>query len=380
LHRGSTSRGAERRVAAGLALGVLAAMAVAGSASSATDAGIAADELTAKLSDRQLAGQMIIAGYSGKHAPASLVRRIRAGEVAGVIIFSRNIGSRAALRREILRLQLIPRPGVLGLPLLVMIDQEGGQVKRLSGAPTHSPAEIGARGSAALARSEGRATGRNLRSVGVNINLAPVMDVGRAGSYQQRSGRSYSTDPAVVANLGSEFVAGLGDAGVGATLKHFPGLGVVSGNEDNTVQRVRLSANTLRAVDEVPFAEGIGAGAELVMTSTAIYPALDSRAPALFSRKIIGTELRRRQGYHGVVITDDLEVPALRRYGSISRRALLAARAGNQLLLFAQRSGSGAVAVNAIVSAMRSGRLSRAAVRAAAHDVLLLRDGFLKLA
>jgi beta-N-acetylhexosaminidase len=371
--------GRSRKAAAGLALAILVAMVVAGSASPAVMGRPAADSLTAKLTDRQLAGQMVIAGYSGTRAPAALVRRIHAGEVSGVIIFARNIASRAKLRAEIRRLQLIPRPGVTGVPLLIMVDQEGGQVKRLSGAPAHSPAEIGARNSATLARSEGRATGKNLKSVGINVNLAPVLDVGRPGSYQQRSGRSYSSDPGVVGNLGAEFVAGLGDTGVASTLKHFPGLGSVRDNEDSRVQRVGLKLATLRSVDEQPFVEGIDAGAELVMTSTAVYPALDRTAPALFSRRITTTELRTVLGFHGVTISDDLEVPALRRYGSIGRRAVLAARAGNQLLLLAQHVGSGTAAVNALVSAMRSGRLSRAAVRAAAHDVILLRYEFVRL-
>ena len=369
--------GGDRRPAAGLALAALIVVVLTGSASSATDSGRpAATDPLAGLTTRQLAGQMIVSGFAGRSAPASLVRRIRAGEVAGVILFSRNIGSRRALRAEIRRLQKIPRPRLLQLPLLVMVDQEGGQVKRLSGAPTRSPAEIGRTGSNAIARAEGRATARNLAGVGINVNLAPVMDVGRPGSYQQRTGRSYSSDPKVVAELGGEFVAGLGDGDVASTLKHFPGLGTVPADQDRGIQRVGLSATTLRNVDELPFREGIDSGAELVMMSTAVYQALDRSAPAVFSYAITTRELRTRVGFQGVTITDDLEVPAMRRYGSVQRRALRAARAGNNLLLFGQDVRSGARAHGAIVAAMRSGALSKRLVRTSAFVTLLLRAGF----
>ena len=107
------------------------------------------------------------------------------------------------LRATIARLEALPRPAGLGAPLLVMIDQEGGLVKRLSGAPTRSPAAIGRTGSATVARTEGAATARNLRSVGVNVNLAPVLDTARRGSFSESLGRSYSRDPARVAALGT---------------------------------------------------------------------------------------------------------------------------------------------------------------------------------
>jgi beta-N-acetylhexosaminidase len=346
-----------------------AALAALGAASAAP---ANAADATAGLGMRQLVGQRMIYSYAGTRPPAALRARIARGEVAGVIVFTWNIASRAALAATVRSLQSIPRPPGLRAPLLVMIDQEGGLVKRLPGAPRRSPALLGRMGSAALTRAEGRATARNLRAVGVNVDLAPVVDVGRRGSFQQRFLRSYSSNPARVSAMGAAFVAGLRQGRVAATLKHFPGIGVVRRNEDEVAQRVPLPLVTLRAVDEAPFAAGIAAGARLVMTSTAIYPALGSR-PALLSPSIITGELRGRLGFRGVTVTDDLTTRGLGPFGPPQRLGLLAAQAGNDLLLYAGGYATAAGAYESLVRDAQAGRLSLEDTRAAVRRVLALR-------
>jgi beta-N-acetylhexosaminidase len=329
---------------------------------------------TAGLTLSQLIGQRMIYSYEGTRPPAALIRRIGRGEAAGIILFADNVGSRAGLRATLRRLQAVPRPRGLGAPLLVMIDQEGGQVKRLRGAPTYSPAQLGRIGSAALAHSQGRATAANLRGVGVNVDLAPVVDVGRPGSFQQVTQRSYSSNPAVAARMAAAFVRGLQEGGVAATLKHFPGLGTVSRNEDDVAQRVSLPLATLRRIDETPFAAGIAAGAKLVMTSTAIYPALATR-PAMLSAPVSTGELRGHLGFTGVSITDDVTVRGLARFGNPASLGLAATRAGNDLLLYAGGYGSASASADALVRTARAGRLDLGALRASAARVLALRAG-----
>jgi beta-N-acetylhexosaminidase len=290
-----------------------------------------------------------------------------------VILFARNVGSKARVRALVARLQREPRPAGVDEPLLVMVDQEGGLVKRLPGPPSRSPAQLGRTGSTALARRTGTATARNLRSYRVNVNLAPVMDIGRPGTYQRRTGRSYGASARTVGRIGGAFVAGLETGGVASTLKHFPGLGTVSRDEDLVVQRVTTSRTTLRRVDEAPFRAGIAAGARIVMTSTARYTALDGRRPALLSRAVTTGELRRRLGFRGVIVTDDLDVPALRRYGSAASLGTAAAGAGNDLLLYCGGGASGPAGGNALAIALRRGKLNRAAFIASARRVLALR-------
>lgn len=325
------------------------------------------------LTVRQLVGQRMIWSYSGLRPSAALRARIARGEAAGVILFRSNVGSRSALAATMRSLQAIPRPPGLRSRLLVMIDQEGGQVKRLSGAPLRSPAALGRLNSPAVARAEGRATAANLRGVGVNVDLAPVMDVGRPGSFQQRSQRSYSSDPARVARIGAAFVAGLEQGGVAATLKHFPGLGVVGGNQDDAVQRVVLPLATLRRVDEAPFGAGIRAGARLVMTSSAVYTSVSPR-PGVFSPALVGEDLRGRLGFRGATVTDDLNAAGLRPFGSAAAAGRDAARAGNDLLLYAGGYGPAAAAYESLVRDARAGRLDAAGLRASAARVMALRD------
>ena len=333
-----------------------------------------AEDPTSGLSIRQLVGQTMILSYEGTAPPPGLRRRIARGEAAGIILFGRNIGSRAGLRATMRSLQAIRRPAAVRAPLLVMIDQEGGLVKRLGGPPSRSPGELGRIGSAALVRREGRATAANLRDVGVNVNLAPVMDAGRPGSYQARTQRSYSANPAKAAALGSAFVRGLQERRVAATLKHFPGLGTVARDEDAVAQRVGLSLSALRRLDEVPFVAGARAGAKLVMTSTAIYPALSDR-PAMLSPRVSTGELRGPAGFRGVAITDDINVVALRRFGTPATLGRLALAAGNDLLLYCGGYATGASSTDSIARDAAAGRVSLPRLRASVRRVLALREG-----
>jgi beta-N-acetylhexosaminidase len=315
-------------------------------------------------------GLHLIVGFDGTTAPAGLVRSVAAGQIAGVILFARNIRSRAQVKALTGRLQAARPPG--DPPLLVMLDQEGGLVKRLPGPPGHSPAELGQIGDAGLARREGLATGRSLAGVGVNVDLAPVVDVGRPGTAMAQTGRSYSSDPAVVSRLAVAFAAGLASGRAVATAKHYPGLGLARGNEDTGINRIAAPLGVLRAVDEAPFAAVARAGIGLVMVSTARYPALDSR-PALFSRRIATDELRSHTRFTGVSITDDLDTPAAATLGSPGARALAATRAGLDLLMFAQSQADGAQAGRALTAAVLAKLLDRRALEVSADRVLALR-------
>lgn len=318
----------------------------------------------------QLAGQRIVTGLSSTSIPPRLREAIRAGHIAGVVLFAENFPSRAAGRRLIARLQAIPRPPKLRDPLLVMTDQEGGLVKRISGAPTASAREMGERGAAFSAR-QGRRTAANLRDVGVNVDLAPVLDVGRPGGVIEETERSFGASAARVVATAIPFAKALQAGGVAATGKHFPGFGAARENTDFSVERIDLSRRELRAVDEKPYADFVAAGGELVMLSTAIYPAF-SDDPAAFTRTIATGELRNRLGFEGVTVTDALETPAVDHFGGTAKAAVAGVRAGADLLLYA-RLGRAERAWKALVGKLRTGGFDRAEFEQAAQRVLDLR-------
>jgi beta-N-acetylhexosaminidase len=325
-----------------------------------------------RLGLNQLAGQRIVVGFKGAEAPPAVKRMARAGQLAGVILFADNFSSRAASRRLIAGLQAIPRPPGLRDPLLVMVDQEGGLVKRLDGAPNVSARRMGARGGA-FSREQGERTAGNLRDVGVNVDLAPVLDVARPGGTIAETDRGFGSTADRVAATAVPFAAGLQTGDVAATAKHFPGLGSARLNTDFAVQRIDLSKAELRRVDEAPYRDFVEMGGAMVMLGTAIYPAFSSK-PAAFTRAIATGELRDRLGFEGVSITDALNTVAVEDFGGPAKAGLAAAGAGVDLLLFAD-AASGARAHSALLRRLRAGSLSRSAFEESAGRVLRLRHG-----
>lgn len=325
----------------------------------------------------QLAGQRVVVSFRGSRAgriPNDLARRIRAGTVGAVILFTENGHTAATVRRLTRKLQAIPRPAGLREPLLVMIDQEGGAIRRLTDSPPRTNAEqMAATHDVDVIRARGRATGQALREAGVNVDLAPVTDTPRKGSALLAEKRTFGTVAADIGPDAAAFASGLVAGGVQATGKHFPGFGAAIVNSDNAVVRIGLSADTLRTVDEAPFAQVVKGGAGLVMLSNAIYPALDRAAPATLSRAIATTEVRTRFKFTGVTITDDLQAAALKPFGGPGQLALRGARAGDDLLLFGRTYAASVQAASALQAALKSGRLSMAEARAAAARVLALR-------
>jgi beta-N-acetylhexosaminidase len=351
-------------VACGLAAGAFAFGAALGDDSKPRPS------VASQLTRAQLAGQRIVLGFTGARPPGAAVRLIGEGSVAGVVLFSDNLPTREAGQRLIRRLQSISRPPGLRDPLLVMVDQEGGLVKRVGGAPTALARAMGSRG-AAFSRMQGRRTAANLRDLGANVDLAPVLDVARPGGTIAATDRGFGSTAVEVAATAVPFAEGLQAGGVAATAKHFPGLGAARLNTDDAVQRIGLSAPTLREVDEAPYGRFASAGGEMVMLSTAIYPALSER-PAAFSSGIVSAELRVRLGFEGVSITDALDTVAVRAFGGTAKVARAAAAAGADLLLYTDPNEA-AQALRSLLRAMRTGELSRASFEESAGRVLRLR-------
>jgi beta-N-acetylhexosaminidase len=327
-------------------------------------------EVASTLPLPQLAGERIVAGFPGTTVPAPVKEAIREGRLAGVILFAGNLPNRAGARGLIADLQAIRRPTALRDPLLIMIDQEGGLVKRVSGAPTASAREMGERG-ATFSREQGRRTASNLRDLGANVDLAPVLDVARPGGTIADTDRGFGDTAAQVADTAIPFAWALRQGGVAATAKHFPGLGAAREDTDFAVQRIGLPEQTLRTVDEAPYRAFAAIGGEMVMLSTAIYPAFSDR-PAAFSRPIATGELRSQVGFQGVSITDALETVSVRAFGGPAKAGLAAARAGVDLLLFTDFDAA-ARAQRALLARLRSGALSREDSQRSAQRVLDLR-------
>ena len=266
--------------------------------------------LLAALTLEQKVGQLLMVGAHAGTAAASLDPVLRDQRAGGVVLLGTwNGGSTvgAATRHW----QPVGSTASGGIGVLVAADQEGGQVRHLQGAGfTATPSAL-SQGRAGTAGATAATVAAELKAVGVNVDLAPVADTVAAsfaprnapiGAYQ----REYGNDPATVSKAVVAAVGGYQHGGISATLKHFPGLGRVTGNTDLTADG---TTDTMTTADDAylePFRAGIRAGADLVMVSSALYPKLDPADRAAFSRPVITGLLRGTLGYSGVVISDDL--------------------------------------------------------------------------
>ena len=318
----------------------------------------------------QLVGQHLVGTFTGTRPGAELLSRIARGRLGAVILRGQNISSASSLRATIAALQYAARAGGQP-PLLITIDQEGGSVKRLASAPPYeSAAELGASGDRARARAAGVATGRSLRSVGVNVDFAPVLDVA-ASRHSFLGSRSFGSDPAIVEKAGVAFADGLEAAGVASTAKHFPGLGTASANTDGSDVTVKTSrAELMRRL--APFKVAIDSGVRVVMVSSARYPALDpTQLPALLSRRIVNDLLRRQLGFRGVVVTDTMGARSVVPFPLAPARAI---RAGVDLLLYPQSERASSDAFLVLIRSARSGAVSRTALRTSYDRILRLKS------
>jgi beta-N-acetylhexosaminidase len=332
-----------------------------------------------KLTTAQRAGQRVIFSYPGATPPASLLDLIAAGQAGGVIFFGENITSLTQVAGVVAQLKEAHAASPVSSPLLLMTDQEGGIVRRLPGEPVLSEKQIGdSADPVAGASAAGTGAGENLAGVGMNTNLAPVLDVFRqAGNFDDEFGRSYSMDPNVCAECGAAMIAAQQKLNIAATAKHFPGLGAATVDQNTDLGPVTLDVPLadLRSIDERPFWSAIAAGVRMVMTSWAVYPALDPKLPSGLSPTIVEGELRRRLRFRGVTITDALEAGAIASFGTPAQCGVLAAQAGMDVLLCSARDVSeGQDTVAAIADALQHHALNPGHFEIALRRVLALRN------
>ena len=279
----------------------------------------------------------------------------------GVILFKRNIRSAEQLRRLVADIHATGA----GVPPLVALDHEGGRVDRLPHPPfTHFPpmALVGESGDTRLAEAVGRAMGRELRAVGIDLDFAPVLDVWSNPRNRVIGDRAFGTTPRAVARLALAFARGLARAGVLACGKHFPGHGATVGDSHFVLPRVRRSRRALAATELVPFARAAAADIPALMTAHVVVPALDARRPATVSPKICRDLLRRRLRFRGVLFSDDLEMQAMAGRRRVGRAAIEALRAGCDMLLVCQSLAAAREAMAAVEDALGRGRLEAGAI------------------
>jgi beta-N-acetylhexosaminidase len=329
------------------------------------------DAAIAALSLEEQVGQLIAMSlWAGVTITPDEEAVIRDCHLGGAVLFSRNVGTPEETRALTARLQeLCGRPG---LPAIIAADQEGGRVARLKPPATSFPSAmaIGATGSADHARRWGLATARELRSLGINMDFAPVLDVNNNPRNPVIGTRSYGERPEEVARLGLAAADGLREGGVAPCAKHFPGHGDTGTDSHYAVPSIPHDLARLRAVELVPFRAAIADGFPAIMSSHIIFPDLDPDLPGTLSPRILTGLLRDELGFDGLIVSDAMDMAAIVDGWGIVEGCVRYIAAGGDLVepLREEREVHAA-----IVAAVRNGRIPESRIRDAAQRVLRLK-------
>ncbi|HEX3046339.1 MAG TPA: beta-N-acetylhexosaminidase [Bacillota bacterium] len=310
-----------------------------------------------------LLGQMFIFGFEGLTLSSEFVDFYKKYPAGGVILFRRNLQSPEQvklLNAQLLELAKSVRPED---DLLKAIDQEGGNLSPLRGLVTSLPGNMGlaATNSPSAAYFAGLTVGNELKSLGFNLNFAPVLDL----ALQQNpviSTRAFSDQPDVAAIFGKEYAQGISATGILFTAKHFPGHGSCAGDSHLELPSCTEPATTLRTRDLIPFQEVIRSNAASVMMAHVKYESLDPDNPASLSSWIIQDLLRDIIGFQGVVITDCLEMSAIQNFVPYPEDAVRAIEAGNDIILISHTPKHQMASFKAVKNAIISGRITIARI------------------
>lgn len=314
---------------------------------------------------KKAVGQLLIGTYSGGQPSASILNAIRTGQLGAVILMGANAAAGvAATHAATDKLQAAARAG-RNPGLLIMTDQEGGEVKRLAGAPAYSATRMV---DAHVARRQGIATAVLLRQAGINVDLAPVVDVSRRDGFMTQEHRTFGSDTHAVAHAACAFAHALARSGVAYTLKHFPGLGDAAENTDGVPVRVSEPARQI-AADAAPYRECGHGQLALVMVSSASYDQLTGSTPAVLSPSIYHMVMAR-DGIDAVTISDSFQSGAISAQRS---PALAAIGAGLDMVMYPGDEAASRNAYKTLIHDAEHGSLDAARVRDAARKVLTLK-------
>jgi len=275
-------------------------------------------------------GQLIILGLDGTELSPRLRSLLQRIQPAGVILFARNIATAGQTHKLLKDCQ-----SCVATPLFRCVDLEGGKVDRFRNVigPAPSAAEVFATGDRKLYHTHGKIIGESCRALGFNTDFAPVVDLAFEASRKVMSSRAVSADPSKVVVYARAFLAGLRAAGVLGAIKHFPGLGEASLDTHHELPSVTKSWNKLWQQDLAPY-RALRRDAPMVLVGHAAYPSVTrDRAPASLSKKWITHVLRKKIGYRGLVVSDDLEMGGVLKAAPIEEAAVGHIRAGGDLCL-----------------------------------------------
>lgn len=332
----------------------------------------AAEQITAKLSLEQKIGQMLMPAIPGKKMNPAALAMLQKYRPGGVILFGFNLGEAEDIGALTSALQKASMENS-GLPLLISIDQEGGRVKRITSGVTQFPGNMaaGVANDKDLAYKWGQTLGLQLRTLGINMNLTPALDINNNAANPVINTRSFGADVDTVSNMGAAYVKGLQKVGCLASGKHFPGLGNSAVDNHHRLSIIDFDLPRIEAVELVPFQKAIDAGLDCMMTTHAAFPnILGSRDSATISSFFTTELLKNKMKFGGLVITDDMEMGGLTKEFDIGYGAVLAVKAGADIVLLSSWGGSLQKITDAILAEVKNGTISEDRINASVQKII----------
>ncbi len=325
-------------------------------------------------------GQLLMAGIPGKSLDNGTGALIRDYNLGGVILFSRNIKDPAQLAKLCRDLQDTAMR-YQNVPLFLAVDQEGGRVARLGEPFTRFP------GNEAIGKADnpldkanefGLTTAKEMKLVGLNMNMAPVMDVQRGEPEKHLVGRTFGEDPEKVGELGGAIIESLQENGIMAVAKHFPGLGRAPLDPHVELPSIDVDMKEVEAVNLPPFGSAIKRKVSSIMTSHAIYPALDPERPATLSPAVLDNLLREKMSFEGLIITDDLEMGAIAKQWGVAEGAVASFEAGADILLICKDQNNIQESLKLIRSKLLKGEIPLRRLHESNERIRKAKDKFLR--
>lgn len=309
---------------------------------------------------RILLGQRIAIGFPGDTLTPELEQLIREYKIGNIILFRRNIHTVEQTRKLCADLQALIQAET-GLPAFIMLDEEGGTVSRLGqlGTPTPSAMAVGSVGDADNAFHLGQMIGTELRAVGVNVDLAPVLDCNTNPNNVVIGVRAFGDKPELVADMGCRFADGLRQAGILPCGKHFPGHGDTAVDSHLGLPVVEKSREQIEQEELVSFRRAAENGIDALMAAHVVFPALDEkRVPSTVSRKVLTGLLRQEMNYQGLIISDCMEMNAVKDLYGTPEATLMALQAGIDIALVSHTEAYQREAYRLAYEALEAGSLS----------------------
>lgn len=322
---------------------------------------------------REMVGQMFVVSVGGTEPDYYIDKMVKERNIGGVLLFGYNMESEDQVKSLTSSLQKLSMETKPAIPLLVGVDQEGGEVASAPWVATQpAAAEVGSRGDPAEARAVAEGIGTDLLKAGVNTDFAPVADTGFGAAIGTRA---FGEDPALVSPMVEASVQGFDAAGVVASAKHFPNHGPADTDSHVSLPVVEHDRATIENYDLPPFRAAVEARVPMVMVGHLVYPAIDPQKPASLSPKAIGM-LREDLGFDGVVVTDDLAMEGANGGEAPAGAAVEAVKAGADLLIISSPPEEQAAAYDAVVEAVESGEIPEERVREAVDRILEVKERY----